>query len=57
MRAIEQAGYRPGEDVWISLDIPANEFGRDGRYRLALDDGKIGADAMIELIEETFHCP
>jgi enolase len=51
VRAIEQAGYRPGEDVWISLDIAANEFGRDGRYRLALDDREIGADAMIELIE------
>ena len=51
VRAIEQAGYQPGEDVWISLDIAANEFGRDGRYQLALDDREIGADAMIELIE------
>jgi enolase len=51
VRAIEQAGYRPGEDVWISLDIAANEFGRDGRYQLALDDREIGADEMIELIE------
>ena len=51
VRAIEQAGYRPGEDVWISLDIAANEFGHDGRYQLALDDREIGADAMIELIE------
>jgi enolase len=50
VRAIEQAGYRPGEDVWISLDIAANELGHDGRYRLALDDREIGADAMIELI-------
>jgi enolase len=51
VRAIERAGYRPGEDVWISLDIAANELGHDGRYRLALDDREIGTDAMIELIE------
>ena len=51
VRAIERAGCRPGEDVWISLDIAANEFGRDGRYRLALDEREIGADAMIDLIE------
>lgn len=51
VRAIESAGYRPGEDVWISLDIAANEFGRDGRYRLALDDREIEREEMIELVE------
>ena len=33
VRAIERAGYAPGDDVAISLDIAASEFGRDGRYR------------------------
>jgi enolase len=51
VRAIEQAGYKPGEDVWISLDIAASEFGGEGRYRLALDDREIETEAMIELIE------
>ena len=51
VRAIERAGYRPGEDVWISLDIAAGEFGGEGRYRLALDDREIETEAMIELIE------
>ena len=37
MRAIERAGFRPGEDVGISLDIAASEFGREGRYRLGLE--------------------
>ena len=36
-RAIERAGYRPGDDVFISLDIAASEFYRDGTYRMALD--------------------
>ena len=34
LRAIERAGYRPGEHVAISLDIAASEFGKGGRYRL-----------------------
>ena len=32
MRAIEAAGYRPGEDVWLALDVAATELWRDGRY-------------------------
>jgi len=36
--AIEKAGYVPGEQVAIALDIASSEFGRQGRYRLALDD-------------------
>ena len=35
VRAIEAAGLRPGEDMAISLDIAASNFGRGGRYRLA----------------------
>jgi enolase len=35
LRAIERAGYRPGEQVAISLDIAASDFGKGGRYRLA----------------------
>ena len=37
MRAIERAGYRPGEAIGISLDVAASEFGRDGRYELGLE--------------------
>ena len=36
MRAIERAGFAPGEDVAISLDVAASEFGQGGRYRLGL---------------------
>src|SRR5579884_1368394 len=35
VRAIEAAGYRPGEDVVLALDPAASEFYRDGLYRLA----------------------
>lgn len=32
MQAIEKAGYKPGEDVYIALDPAASEFFEDGRY-------------------------
>jgi enolase len=49
-RAIERAGYRPGEEVAISLDIAASEFGRGGRYRLALDGRELDSDGLCELL-------
>ena len=50
MRAIERAGYRPGEEVGISLDIAASEFGRDGRYRLGLENRELDSDGLCELL-------
>ncbi|HUO19166.1 MAG TPA: phosphopyruvate hydratase [Steroidobacteraceae bacterium] len=34
LEAIEKAGYRPGEDVYLGLDVASSEFFRDGRYHL-----------------------
>lgn len=47
-RAIERAGHRPGEDVFISLDIAASEFHVDGRYRLGLDHEALDTAAMVD---------
>jgi enolase len=52
VRAIERAGYRPGEDVGISLDIAASEFGRGGRYRLGLEARELDSLEMAELLME-----
>lgn len=49
-KAIEKAGYRPGQDVFISLDIASSEFYRDGFYQLGLDEAKLDTDAMIEVV-------
>jgi enolase len=48
--AIETAGFRPGEQVGIALDIAASEFGEKGRYKLALDGKELTTDGMIELL-------
>ena len=50
VRAIERAGFVPGDDVAISLDIAASEFGRDGRYRLGLERRELDRDGMIEML-------
>jgi enolase len=46
--AIERAGFVPGGEVAIALDIAASEFGRDGRYRLALEDQELDSDSLCE---------
>ena len=38
MLAIERAGYRPGDDVYLGLDVAASELYQDGCYRLSIDD-------------------
>ena len=48
--AIELAGEKPGDRVVLSLDIAASEFGRDGRYRMALDDRTMDTGALIDLL-------
>jgi enolase len=46
--AIEKAGYTPGRDVAIALDIAASEFGQGGHYRLALENQELDSDALCE---------
>lgn len=48
--AIEKAGEKPGERVVISLDIAASEFGKGGRYRLALEDREMDSAALIDML-------
>jgi len=50
LRSIERAGFTPGREIAISLDIAASEFHRDGRYRLALDGSALDSDAMAEML-------
>ena len=40
MKAIEAAGYRPGEDIYLALDPASTEFYRDGKYHLD-GEGKV----------------
>jgi enolase len=48
--AIEHAGFIPGDQVAIALDIAASEFGRQGQYRLGLESRALDSDGMIEML-------
>ena len=50
VRAIERAGFTPGDEVAISLDVAASEFYRDGAYRLALEERALDSDAMAAML-------
>lgn len=50
VKAIERAGFRPGPQVAIALDIAATDFGRGGRYRLGLEGRELDTDGMIRLL-------
>ena len=50
LRAIEDTGRKPGDEVAISLDVAASEFHEAGRYRLGLERRDLDADALAELL-------
>ncbi|HEX9421194.1 MAG TPA: phosphopyruvate hydratase [Methylomirabilota bacterium] len=52
LRAVERAGYRPGEDVFLALDAAASEFGERGRYRLRADRTEKSREEMIAFYEQ-----
>ncbi|MCE5336905.1 MAG: phosphopyruvate hydratase [Desulfobacteraceae bacterium] len=49
MQAIEAAGYRPGEDIFIALDAAASEFYQDGQYNLTAEAKP--KKSALELVE------
>jgi len=49
-KAIEKAGLKPMEEVAISLDIAASEFGRNGIYKLALDQREYDTAAWLDVL-------
>ena len=50
LRAIETAGYVPGKDILLGLDIASTEFYRDGRYVLASEDKSLSADEFLDYL-------
>jgi len=50
LAAIEKAGYRVGEQVWLALDVAATEFYDAKTKRYTFDGREIDAAAMIDLL-------
>ena len=48
--AISDAGFEPGTDVAIALDVAATQFHRGGRYHLALENRSLTAEQMHAML-------
>jgi enolase len=52
LESIQKAGYRPGEDIFLALDVAASEFYSDKKYFFKKSDGsKRSSDEMINFYE------
>jgi enolase len=52
MIAIEKAGFTPGRDILLGLDVASSEFYSDGRYRLAGEKRDFSATEFLDFLSE-----
>ena len=52
MEAIKRAGYKPGEDVCMAIDVAASEFYENGKYNLVGEGRNLTTEELIEYYEE-----
>ncbi len=48
MQAIEKAGYKPGEDIAIALDVAASELVADGGYKLDAENRVLSSKELVD---------
>ncbi|WP_417674248.1 phosphopyruvate hydratase [Roseibium sp.] len=51
MKAIESAGYKPGEDIYLALDAASTEFFKDGKYVLEGEGKSLSPEEMAAYLE------
>lgn len=52
MKAVEEAGYKPGEEIKIALDAASTEFYKDGKYELAGEGKTLDSAGMVKYYAE-----
>ena len=52
VRAVETAGYKPGDDMFLALDCASTEFFKDGRYDLAGEGKTLDAGEMAQYLAD-----
>jgi len=52
MKAIERAGYKPGEQVALGLDVAASEFYKNGKYVMEGEGKTLDAGGMVKFYED-----
>ncbi len=50
MEAVAQAGYAPGEDIWLGMDVASSELYRDGRYQLASEKRSLSSAEFADYL-------
>ena len=51
LQAVDKAGYRAGDDVFLGLDVASTEFYRDGRYHLDSEGRSFDSQQFAEYLE------
>jgi len=52
LKAIDMAGYEPGRDVYLALDVASSEFYKDGKYVLASEDRTFDASGFVDYLAD-----
>lgn len=52
MKAVEGAGYKPGEEIMLALDCAATEYYADGKYNMAGEGKVLDSDAMVKYLAD-----
>lgn len=52
LKAIERAGYVPGDDIALALDSASSEFYKDGKYNLSGEGKVLDSDGMVKYYED-----
>ena len=52
VEAIKKAGYRPGKDIAIALDVAASEFYKNGTYEFSSEGRSLSAEDLIALYQD-----
>ena len=51
LEAIEKAGFKAGEEIWLALDAASSEFYEDGKYRLASEGRTFTSEEFSDYLE------
>jgi enolase len=52
MASVEDAGFKPGDDVMLALDVASTEFFEDGKYNLKGEGKTLSSDDFVDYLAE-----
>lgn len=50
LKAISVAGFVPGKDIWLGLDVASSEFRHDGKYVLSSEGGSYSSEEFVDYL-------